>query len=70
MSVKFFLLFISLYFSYFCDVNRCLYMADGYLESRFDAYEKKKAEWKRKKKLGLLKKKKTSSDVNKTESNK
>lgn len=45
-------------------------MADGYLESRFDAYEKKKAEWERKKKLGLLKKKKTSSDLNKTASNK
>lgn len=45
-------------------------MADGYLESRYDAYEKKKAEWERKKKLGLLKKKKTSSEGNQTDSNK
>lgn len=44
-------------------------MADGYLESRYDAYEKKKAEWERKKRLGLLKKKPTS-DVNQTESGK
>lgn len=44
-------------------------MADGYLESRYDAYQKKKAEWERKKKLGLLKKKQPS-DANKTETNK
>ncbi len=43
-------------------------MADGYLESRYDAYEKKKAEWERKKRLGLLKKK-TVSDA-KTEPDK
>ena len=43
-------------------------MADGYLESRYDAYEKKKAEWERKKRLGLLKKKPTSDA--KTESGK
>lgn len=38
-------------------------MADGYLESRYDAYEKKKAEWERKKKLGLLKKKPVSNAI-------
>lgn len=43
-------------------------MADGYLESRYDAYQKKKAEWERKKKLGLLKKKSTSSADNQKES--
>lgn len=41
-------------------------MADGYLESHYDAYLKKKAEWERKKKLGLLKKKKPASDVTQT----
>jgi len=45
-------------------------MADGYLESRFDAYQKKKAEWERKKKLGLLKKKNTSSNDGQSESTK
>lgn len=45
-------------------------MADGYLESRYDDYQKKKAEWERKKKLGLIKKKKSTSDDTKTESTK
>lgn len=45
-------------------------MADGYLESRYDEYQKKKAEWERKKKLGLLKKKPNSSSGAQSESNK
>lgn len=31
-------------------------MADNYLEKKFEAYEQKKAEFLRRKKLGLLKK--------------
>ena len=70
MQVKFFSFSYLFIFRTFVMLIDYLYMADGYLESRFDAYEKKKAEWERKKKLGLLKKKKTSSVGNKTESDK
>lgn len=37
-------------------------MADGYIESKFADYEKRKAEWERKKRLGLIKKSKPNSN--------
>ncbi len=36
-------------------------MADNYLEKKFEEYQKKKAEYERLKKLGLLKKKNNSN---------
>lgn len=36
-------------------------MADNYLEKKFEEYQKKKAEYERKKKLGLLSIQKNSS---------
>lgn len=40
-------------------------MADGYIESKFADYEKRKAEWERKKKLGLIRKVKSSTNNDK-----
>ena len=40
-------------------------MADGYIESKFADYEKRKAEWERKKKLGLIKKFKSNTNNDK-----
>ena len=37
-------------------------MADNYLEKKFEEYQRKKAEYERKKKLGLLPKKKSTKE--------
>ena len=37
-------------------------MADNYLEKHYDDYERRKAEWERKKRLGLLRKKRPATD--------